>query len=194
MDRFKPDLARTLIPGASLVPAAARDILATFKSSRHTLAWFLLRVVVSLCRESRRAWLIRTWSRCRRASTFFQLRLSCTLRLRTCCALRKAAQAVPLPTLGAGLELEALQAFHGATSRNRSPQPTAAPAALSDPGLKAEACRALGQIHGPNAVGHDKSLTRLSLVGHFGVRPVDRILAHVRGGNAGPAGKQMSLG
>ncbi|MNT73612.1 hypothetical protein D3C72_2123380 [compost metagenome] len=50
MDLFRPDLARTFAPGHSLVPAADLDMFRTCKSSIQTIAWFLLIVVVALCR------------------------------------------------------------------------------------------------------------------------------------------------
>src|ERR1035438_8667061 len=44
IDRFRPALARTLLPGCWAEPAADRDILLTCKSSTTTIAWFLLMV------------------------------------------------------------------------------------------------------------------------------------------------------
>jgi hypothetical protein len=61
MARFRPDLARTCVPGASMLPAADLLIWRTFKSSIHTIAWFLLIVVEALCRWSRRALTMRAW-------------------------------------------------------------------------------------------------------------------------------------
>jgi hypothetical protein len=55
MDLFRPDLARTFLPGASMLPAADPDILRTFKSSIHTRAWFLLIAVEALCQGMRDA-------------------------------------------------------------------------------------------------------------------------------------------
>ena len=73
MDLFGPDLARTFLPGSSNVPEAERDIFRTFKSSITTRAWFLLIIVVVLCRKSLRTLAI---VRCRRwilALSFCQL-------------------------------------------------------------------------------------------------------------------------
>jgi len=50
--------SRRLTPHSSL-PAADLDRFRTGKSSTHTIAWFLLIVVVALCRKSRRALPIR---------------------------------------------------------------------------------------------------------------------------------------
>ena len=80
MDLFRPDLARTCLPGFSVVPAADLDMLRTCKSSRHTIAWFWLIVVVALCRKSRRALPMQEWMRWTRAFAFFQLLLNLTLR------------------------------------------------------------------------------------------------------------------
>src|SRR6202041_2380331 len=50
IDRFRPDLARTLLPGLCMLPAAELDRLLTPRSSTHTIAWFLLIAVEALCR------------------------------------------------------------------------------------------------------------------------------------------------
>ena len=81
MDLFRPDLARTFLPGFSVVPAADWDIFRTCRSSRHTIAWFWLICVEALCRKSRRALPIRVWIRWTRALAFFQLLLNFCLRL-----------------------------------------------------------------------------------------------------------------
>jgi hypothetical protein len=54
MDLFRPDLARTLLRGVSCVPAAKLDMLPTCSPSTHTIAWFLLISVLSLCKKSLR--------------------------------------------------------------------------------------------------------------------------------------------
>src|SRR5438552_779101 len=51
MERFRPDLALTLLPGCSLVPAADADIFFTCRSSTMTTAWFLLMSDETLCRK-----------------------------------------------------------------------------------------------------------------------------------------------
>ena len=51
-------------PGCSVEPAVDLDMFFTFKSSKssiHTIAWFLL--IVVLCRTSRRPLRIRAWRR-----------------------------------------------------------------------------------------------------------------------------------
>src|SRR5574343_306712 len=90
MALFRPDLARTFLPGLSVVPDADLDMLRTCKSSMHTIAWFWLIVVEVLCRKSRRALPMREWMRWTRTLAFFQLLLNLVLRLIVCCALRSA--------------------------------------------------------------------------------------------------------
>src|SRR6266705_1185217 len=51
MERFRPDLALTLLPGCSLVPAADANIFFTCRSSTMTTAWFLLMSDETLCRK-----------------------------------------------------------------------------------------------------------------------------------------------
>jgi hypothetical protein len=91
MDLFKPDLARTFLPGSSSVPAADLDIFLICNSSTHTIAWFLLISVLSLCKKSLRTSAILEWIRWTFAFAFFQLLLNLVLQLIFCCALRNAA-------------------------------------------------------------------------------------------------------
>src|ERR1700722_12039924 len=73
MDLFRPDLARTFLPGFSALPFADRDMLFTCRSSTTTIAWLLLMAVEALCRKSRRALAMRRWMRWTLAFAFFQL-------------------------------------------------------------------------------------------------------------------------
>src|SRR5580692_7241807 len=91
MDLFRPDLARTFLPGFSALPLADRDIFFTCKSSIHTIAWFLLIVVVALCRKSRRQSPIRMWIRCTLLLAFCQFWLNWILRLSARCERRNWA-------------------------------------------------------------------------------------------------------
>ena len=63
MERLRPDLALTLLPGCSLVPAADADIFFTCRSSTMTTAWFLLMSDETLCRKCFLVLAIR-WAKC----------------------------------------------------------------------------------------------------------------------------------
>jgi hypothetical protein len=87
MERFKPLLALTLLPGTSFVPLALLLMLLTCKSSTNTYAWFLLIALVALCTQSRRQWAILVLILVTRFLAFLQLALNLVLRLMARCAL-----------------------------------------------------------------------------------------------------------
>lgn len=73
MDLFNPDFALTCLPGLFIFPLADLDMFLIFSASTTTIAWLLLKIVVSLCTKSRLTCAIlrcslRSWT-----STFFQL-------------------------------------------------------------------------------------------------------------------------
>ena len=62
IERFNPDFAFTLYPGFIFVPFALFVMFTIFKSSTHTIAWFLLISVLSLCKWSFRMFAFLWWS------------------------------------------------------------------------------------------------------------------------------------